>query len=180
MPSDYGDDAGEMLVDWMRKIAEDAGEQVMLSSAERLSSALHNLRGGPKDAPIDDRGLKHWAKLNMHEFKELPEFDSIKHIISIDLNKNNVQHAFEESSNGTYLIFRINDAPKVNSVVESIELSVEKACNKVLNERGLKHISSRDLVPLEVKAKEARESSKAIEGEKRKTLQLEKTEVKSR
>lgn len=36
MPSDFGDESGEKLFDWMLRIGQDASEAALLTSAERL------------------------------------------------------------------------------------------------------------------------------------------------
>ena len=36
MPSDFGDESGERLVDWLEYIGQSAGDNVMCASAEKL------------------------------------------------------------------------------------------------------------------------------------------------
>ena len=55
MATDFGDESGEKLFDWVLRIGQDASEQAMLASAEKLKNALRNARGeirgkGPEDA----------------------------------------------------------------------------------------------------------------------------------
>ena len=45
MPSDFGDESGEKLFDWMLRIGQDASEATLLTSAERLKGAFKNARG---------------------------------------------------------------------------------------------------------------------------------------
>lgn len=45
MPSDFGDESGEKLFDWMLRIGQDASEAALLTSAERLKGAFKNARG---------------------------------------------------------------------------------------------------------------------------------------
>lgn len=39
MASDYGDEAGEKLFDWMLRMGQDASQDAIRASAERLKSA---------------------------------------------------------------------------------------------------------------------------------------------
>ena len=45
MASDYGDEAGEKLFDWMLRMGQDASQDAIRASAERLKNAIRNLRG---------------------------------------------------------------------------------------------------------------------------------------
>ena len=45
MPSDFGDESGEKLFDWMLRIGQDAREAALLTSAELLKGAFKNARG---------------------------------------------------------------------------------------------------------------------------------------
>ena len=83
MATDFWDESGEKLFDWVLRIGQDASEQAMLASAERLKNALRNARGeirgkGPEDAAEQP---SEWAKLSMEQFASLPEYRSIKEII---------------------------------------------------------------------------------------------------
>ncbi len=51
MATDFGDESGEKLFDWILKIGQDASEQAMLASAEKLKSAL-------QERPGRDRGRR--------------------------------------------------------------------------------------------------------------------------
>ena len=84
MATDFGDESGEKLFDWVLRIGQDASEQAMLASAEKLKNALRNARWerrgkGPEDAAEQP---SEWAKLSMEQFASLPEYRSIKEIIA--------------------------------------------------------------------------------------------------
>lgn len=45
MASDYGDEAGGKLLDWMLRIGQEAGAEAMARSARELSERLAGIRG---------------------------------------------------------------------------------------------------------------------------------------
>ena len=87
MASDYGDEAGEKLFDWMLRMGQDASQDAIRASAERLKSAIRNLRGqidGPL-AEAERGGVREYARLNLSEFEELPDYASLREIIETRL-----------------------------------------------------------------------------------------------
>ena len=88
MPSDFGDESGEKLFDWMLRVGQDASEAALLTSAERLKGAFKNARGEVSRAAegIEEaEGQVQWAKLRMAEFEALPEYETIKEAIDSKL-----------------------------------------------------------------------------------------------
>lgn len=78
MASDFGDDAGQELYDWMMRIGQDAGGKAMSDAAGKLAQALRNARSGARSGTETVDGERpEWAKLDMAEFKELPEYESV-------------------------------------------------------------------------------------------------------
>ncbi|MBR0403950.1 MAG: hypothetical protein IJI68_01935, partial [Eggerthellaceae bacterium] len=117
MASDFGDEAGQELYDWMIRIGQDAGGKAMSDAAGRLAQALRNARSGiGPQAETEDAARPEWAKLDMAEFKELPEYESIQAAISAKLESAGLAHSFiDDQSNGkTYLLFRIEDAERLD------------------------------------------------------------------
>ena len=75
MASDFGDEAGGELYDWMLRIGQDAGEQAVHDAAKRLADALRNMRSGVEHAdelPPESVEKPRWAKLDMAEIDALP------------------------------------------------------------------------------------------------------------
>lgn len=95
MASDFGDEAGQELYDWMMRIGQDAGGKAMSDAAGRLAQALRNARSGiGPQAETEDAARPEWAKLDMAEFKELPECESIQAAISAKLESAGLAHSF--------------------------------------------------------------------------------------
>ena len=44
MPSDFGDESGEKLFDWMLRLGQEAGQAAMTHSAARVSMAFRSRR----------------------------------------------------------------------------------------------------------------------------------------
>lgn len=88
MASDYGDEAGEKLFDWMLRMGQDASQDAIRASAERLKSAIRNLRGQIDEplAEAEREGVREYARLNLSEFEELPDYASLREIIETRLD----------------------------------------------------------------------------------------------
>lgn len=85
MASDYGDEAGGKLLDWMLRIGQEAGAEAMARSARELSERLAGIRGtiaGGRAEPIAADGVPAYAKLSLEELSGLPEYATIKEVVS--------------------------------------------------------------------------------------------------
>lgn len=134
MPSDFGDESGEKLFDWMLKLGQDAGEAALVSGAERLKAAFANARGelgaGAGDAPAHDG----WAKLKLAEFEALPEFETIRQAIDGKLDASAVEHDFFTDKDGKgYLLFRLDQAPAVSAAFAELEEQTQGACERAVS-----------------------------------------------
>ena len=80
MASDYGDEAGGKLLDWMLRIGQEAGAEAMERSARKLSERLAGIRGtlaGGRAEAIAAEGAPTYAKLSLEELPGLPEYATI-------------------------------------------------------------------------------------------------------
>ena len=180
MPSDFGDDSGEKMVDWMMRVGQDMGGDAMAASAERLAKALRNARGGAEDGPAaESEDVAEWARLNMREFEELPEYGTIRQIIDERLSAEGVRHEFTRMGEHDNLVFLVEDAPAVNEVFEGLEEQAGK-CAEVAQERLKAVLEHANEQPLAEKAQAAREASKAMEAAKGKSREIERAELRSK
>ena len=163
MPSDFGDESGEKLFDWMLRLGQEAGQAAMAHSAARASMAFRNAVGeighGQSAAAGIERASEatEWAKLNLHEFKGLPEFETIKEIIDANLDREALSHEFFSEGEKSYLIFRVGDAPEVarcfDELAQETTQAAKKAEQQLSREKG--HASgARDLEVLKEPDKE--------------------------
>ena len=163
MPSDVGDESGEKLFDWMLRLGQEAGQAAMAHSAARVSMAFRNAVGeighGQSAAAGIERASEatEWAKLNLHEFKGLPEFETIKEIIDANLDREALSHEFFSEGEKSYLIFRVGDAPEVarcfDELAQETTQAAKKAEQQLSREKG--HASgARDLEVLKEPDKE--------------------------
>ena len=163
MPSDFGDESGEKLFDWMLRLGQEAGQAAMAHSAARVSMAFRNAVGeighGQSAAAGIERAseVTEWAKLNLHEFKGLPEFETIKEIIDANLDREALSHEFFSEGEKSYLIFRVGDAPEVarcfDELAQETTQAAKKAEQQLSREKG--HASgARDLEVLKEPDKE--------------------------
>lgn len=183
MASDFGDEAGQELYDWMLRIGQDAGGKAMSDAAGRLAQALRNARSGiGPEAETAEAELPEWAKLDMAEFKELPEYESVQAAIAAKLESAGLAHSFlDDQSNGkTYLLFRIEDAERLDGcfgeLIEQAEAAERKASDDLAREadrqaREAERDNDReeddpDKEPLEKQAEYARAASEQLERER--------------
>ena len=182
MSSDFGDESGEKLVDWMLVIGQDAGDAFMCSSAERLKGAFHRARTGSSalgDSTTSEEKPE-WAKLSMADFEELPEYESLKELIGKRLEEDAIEHDFYHDEEHDWLLFRIEDARDVSEAFHDLEQKTDEALEKSLQKRGKTREQVRNEESLEVRAKAAREASKSIEAGREKERVIERFEMRSK
>lgn len=181
MASDFGDESGEKLFDWLLRVGQDASEDAIRSSAERLKNAIMNLRGDLEgDARQQDAKPREFARLNLSEFEELPDYESLKEIIDAALDEAAIEHDFASVDGHDHLVFRVAAAPEVDEVFEGLEERVDAEAERACDAHGKELARQRDAEPLEEKAKAAQEASKAIREAKEATREVERFEVKTR
>jgi hypothetical protein len=189
MASDYGDEAGEKLFDWLMQVGERAGEDAMTRAADRFSTALQHAKEGKEpETQVDEKGVE-WAKLDLAEFKEVEGYESLREIIDTKLKAEGIEHAFfeDEQADKDYLIFRLEDAPQVWDAFSDLQQQntqlQEQAREALAAARGQRTpereqsrstdaktaAKARDAQPLDERAKDARKGAAAIEAERTKT-----------
>lgn len=182
MASDYGDEAGEKLFDWMLRMGQDASQDAIRASAERLKSAIRNLRG-QIDEPLAEagrEGVREYARLDLSEFEELPDYASLREIIETRLDAAAIEHDIATVEGRDHLIFRVEDAPEVDEAFKELERDADEACERAAKERGRDLNAERDAEPLGQKAAAAREASQAHQAASKHEHEIERVEVKAR
>lgn len=165
----------------MLRMGQDAGQDAIKASAERLKKAISNLRGNIDDASQEKTSeTREFARLNLQEFEELPDYATLKEIIDGRLDEAAIEHDFVEVDGHDHLVFRVADASEVDEVFATLEQDVDVAAERACEERDKALAEARDSEPLEVKALAAKEASKAVHEAKEASRQIEKVEVKSR
>lgn len=165
MPSDYGDESGEKMLDNFTRFGERMGEEAMRNRADRLHDAFEHAKarasekGAPWNAPSE------WAKLDMHEFREIEGYEEVKRIIESKMAARGVDTTwFEDRENDReYLLFRIADAQDVwrgfDELSRETEGAKERAAENLKHEVGRK----RDERPLDERAEQARRASDQLQ-----------------
>lgn len=165
MSSDFGDDSGEKLFDNLLRIGERMGEDAMARHADKLHSAFENAKKGATRGKSDEDACVEWAKLDMHEFQELEGYEEIKGAIESKLKSHGVEPTwFDDRAKGKeYLLFRIADAHQVWESLDELSCETEDARSRASEQLKKDVEIVRDSRTLEEKAKDARETSKALE-----------------
>lgn len=138
MASDYGDEAGGKLLDWMLRIGQEAGAEAIAAE-----------------------GVPAYAKLSLEELSGLPEYATIKEVVSDKLRAASVEHHIIPGEGRDWLLFKVEDAPEVDEAFRQLEQETGKAAERA-RER-LSEIAERRQAPerLAERAERAREASRA-------------------
>lgn len=184
MASDYGDEAGEKMVDDFMRFGERMGERAMYERAHRIQRACENatreaMRSAGGDAPEPSESPE-WAKLDMAEFRRIEGYDGIKGIIEAKLAARGVESAwFADPKTGKeYLLFRIADAREAWSSFDELGREAgragELAAEALRRRERAEPEKGRDERPLDERAASARGAAEALEAQRATTKSLER------
>jgi len=172
MASDFGDESGQQLTDWLLRIGQDGGQKAMERAADRFTMALKHAKEGKGEATADKVGKdgKEWAKLDLAEFEEVEGFDDLKQIMSGKLRRDGIEHLFfdDEKTGKGYLLFKVEDAARLSEsfdeLMKDTDTAYERASRARAGERDREQ--ERDERPLEERAEEARKASDSLDKQK--------------
>lgn len=109
MATDFGDESGEKLFDWMLRVGQEAGQEALAKSAKGLAEAIRSTCAGIED---------------------LPEYETLADMISSQLKKEGVEHAFANEGGKRFLVFKAKETPSVARAFRRIEESIPEACER--------------------------------------------------
>lgn len=133
MATDFGDESGEKLFDWMLRVGQEAGQDALAKSAKGLAEAIRSTCADIEKtfgAQRDEAEAPEWAKLSMRQFDGLPEYETLADMVSAQLKKEGVEHAFANEGGRRFLVFKANEAPSVAQAFRRIEDSIPEACER--------------------------------------------------
>ena len=132
MPSDYGDEAGGRMLDWMLRIGQEAGGAAMARTAEGLAAAVRSAREAAADqAPLPGGAEgERYAKLNLSEFQAIPEYEEIKREIDESLDAAAIEHGFVSEENVDYVVFKAAHIPEVDAALGRLETAARGAASR--------------------------------------------------
>ena len=110
---------------------------------------------------IAAEGVPTYAKLSLEELSGLPEYATIKEVVSDKLRAASVEHHIIPGGGRDWLLFKVQDAPEVDEAFRQLEQETGKAADRA-RER-LSEIAERRQAPerLAERAERAREASRA-------------------
>lgn len=88
-------------------------------------------RDSELDESLDPHDAPEWAKLNLHEFRELPEFETVKEVIDAKLDREALSHEFFDENDKSYLIFRVEDSPEVARCFDELADKTARICRRL-------------------------------------------------
>lgn len=185
--ADFGDDAGQQVYDWMFRLAMtrltraglNSSEQALRDASDKLTCALESARDALRDpdkAVPAPNSMPEWAKLDLAEFQELEDFESVRGAIDTKLEECELPHAFYDEGQRCFLLFRTEHAPQVAEAFDDLAGQAKEAAERAAKEIRKQHErgqgkdkarrADRDSEPLEERAQRAREASEAIDAER--------------
>ena len=192
MAEDFGDEAGQRLLDWAMRVAihqiriggPSSAERAIREATDELARALEAARDSLRDpASAEVRtgnpALPEWARLDLHEFQAMDDYGELRSAIDAKLTSASLEHAMFEEGGHAYLLFRSQDAPRVaecfdqlaGQAREAAEHAAEHVRQQTRDEGRNVHghdasrdgsEPNRDHEPLADRAQRAREASEAI------------------
>lgn len=176
MASDYGDEAGSKMIDDFMRFGERMGERAMYARAAQMQKAFRNAATRSAQELSGDHApggdAPEWAKLDMHEFQGIEDYDAIKGIIGDRLAAHGVGSTwFPDPETGKeYLLFRIADAREVWQSFDELSRETDdaaaKAAERIREQHDKNPSRDRDDRTLDERAEDAREAAKALEAER--------------
>ena len=175
MASDYGDEAGSKMIDDFMRFGERMGESAMYARAAQMQKAFRNATRSAQELSGDHASggdAPEWAKLDMHEFQGIEDYDAIKGIIGDRLAAHGVGSTwFPDPETGKeYLLFRIADAREVWQSFDELSRETDdaaaKAAERIREQHDKNPSRDRDDRTLDERAEDAREAAKALEAER--------------
>lgn len=185
MASDYGDEAGEKLFDWMMQVGERTGMDAMGDAADRLGAAFKHAREGQPEPAAGDQGRDgqaEWLRLDMHEFQGIEGYEQVRSAISSELSARGVDHRFftDGQSGREFLIFHTRDAQEVWGAFENLEQATRdmraRAQEQISRQHKERVGDARDARPLDQRAEEATRASEALERERQASQSRQRVE----
>lgn len=178
MPSDYGDEAGGRLLDWMLRIGQDAGSAAAARSAETLAEIIRNARTRDAEpaASALEAASERYVKLNLSEFQALPDYGEVKRAIGESLDAAAIEHAFANEEGADFVVFKAEHAPEVDSALGRLEAAARDAASKAKAGFGAGGGAER----LEERAEAARDAARAYNALREQGREIERTVGRSR
>ena len=176
MATDFGDESGEKLFDWMLRVGQEAGQEALAKSAKGLAEAIRNTCADIEKtfgAQRDEAKAPEWAKLSMREFDGLPEYETLADMISAQFKKDGVEHAFANEGENRFLVFKVNEAPAVAQAFKRIEEAIPDTC-----ERAKESLAK--VEPLKERATRARAAAEEIARKAGKPREIEIAQTRAK
>lgn len=139
MADDFGDDAGDKLLEWSIRIMIERGRLHARESSAGLAHALRDAqeRVAPDCGAPQGEERNGWAKLDVRDLASVEGWDDVRGAIDAELDARGIAHEWFEDgrTGGRRLLFRTGDArglaDSLGSLAEKVEAAHERAVRAV-------------------------------------------------
>ena len=142
MADDFGDDAGDKLLDWSIRLIIEHGRNNAYAHANSFSQALRSakeqINSAARTASNETEALEElvdsqgWAKLDLHEFTGIEGWEELREILGDTLEARSLRHEwFKDDADGKeYLLFRTADARELSEAFDNLANKADEACKQ--------------------------------------------------
>ena len=142
MADDFGDDAGDKLLDWSIRLIIEHGRNNAYAHANSFSQALRSakeqINSAARTASNETEALEElvdsqgWAKLDLHEFTGIEGWEELREILGDTLEARGLRHEWfkDNAENKEYLLFRTADARKLCEAFDNLANKADEACER--------------------------------------------------
>lgn len=173
MPSDYGDDSGEKMLDSVARIGERWGESALRRRAWNLQNACDKASDEAEAAAVApsesiEDPAPAWAKLDMDDFQKSGDWEQTKPQIEAALRDHAVEPVWFEDpqTDRAQLLFRIEDSRQVSDSFDDLKERYGREAAHPVDDRTL-----------DERARDARQASEAIEAQRAASREREIGEI---
>ena len=140
MADDFGDDAGDKLLEWSIRIMIERGRLHARESSAGLARALRDAqeRVAPGGGAPQGEERNGWAKLDVRDLASVEGWEDVRAAIDAELDARGIAHEwFEDGRTGERrLLFRTDDARGLADSLGSLADKVEAAHEQVARAVG--------------------------------------------
>ncbi|MCD8315840.1 MAG: hypothetical protein LUB61_00300 [Eggerthellaceae bacterium] len=146
MSTDFGEDSGTLLFDWMVKLGENSGRTAMRYAMNALINAFKKT-----NEEIEVPSRNETAKVSMSDFEKIKSYPEIRSYMNSEFERHGIDARIEHEDEGDVLIFKTKDAKKLSVLIKNLGDEAADSLEISMSEPNMLI----DIEPLEKRCKDA-------------------------